>query len=188
MLLDINLPYYDGFHLCRVMRRENNSPIIFTSARSSDFEQIRALELGGDDFIIKPYSFELLLARLKSSLRRIYGEFSPITWDATPEGDEIKAGKLSLNRHSFKIVFKGKEAELSKNEFKLLKKLIDCRDKFVKREELLEELWDESFFVDDNTLTVNVTRVKSKLFELGIQDIIKTKRGIGYIFDSSVVE
>jgi DNA-binding response OmpR family regulator len=178
ILLDINLPYFDGFHLCRAFRRESNSPIIFTSARSSDFEQIRALELGADDYVTKPYSFDFLLAKVKAALRRTYGEYS------SDNEDELRVGQLSLDVDSFKIIYNKNEIELSKNEFKLLRKLIENRDKVVKREELLEELWDESFFVDDNTLTVNVTRVKSKLSDLGIQETIKTKRGVGYFFDS----
>lgn len=181
VLLDINLPFYDGFHLCRIMRRKSNSPIIFTSARSSDFEQIRGLELGADDYITKPYSFELLLAKVKASLRRIYGEYSN-----EADTEVIEAG-LMLDKNTFKALFKNKEIELSKNEFKLLNKLLENKNKVVKREELLEELWDDSFFVDDNTLTVNVTRVKSKLAELGIEDVIKTKRGLGYTFDAEAV-
>jgi DNA-binding response OmpR family regulator len=178
VLLDINLPYYDGFHLCRIMRRESTSPIIFTSARNSDFEQVRGLELGADDYITKPFSFELLLAKVKASLRRIYGEYS------AEREEEANIGSLQLHKDSFKISFKGRELELTKNEFKLVKKLIENKDKVVTREELLEELWDESAFVDDNTLTVNVTRVKSKLNELGLQEVIKTKRGVGYSLDS----
>lgn len=177
VLLDINLPYYDGFHLCRIFRKDSNSPIIFTSARSGDLEQVRGLELGADDFITKPFSFELLHAKVNAALRRTYGEYSA-------EGEEAEAGALFLDRDSFKVNYRGREAELTKNEFKLLNKLIENRGKVVTRELLLEELWDESNFVDDNTLTVNVTRVKGKLSDLGIKDAVKTKRGIGYLLDT----
>jgi DNA-binding response OmpR family regulator len=181
ILLDINLPYYDGFHICRMLRQEGNYPIIITSARSGEFEQIRGLEMGADDYITKPYSFELLLAKVKAALRRTYGEYSQ------DSEEEMFLGKLKIDKDTFKIGYGDKAIELSKNEFKLLNKLIQNKDKVVKREEILEELWDESFFVDDNTLTVNVTRVKSKLSDLGIINAIKTKRGVGYTFDSTTV-
>jgi DNA-binding response OmpR family regulator len=181
ILLDINLPYYDGFHICRMLRQEGNYPIIITSARSGEFEQIRGLELGADDYITKPYSFELLLAKVKAALRRTCGEYSQ------DSEEEMFLGKLKIDKDTFKIGYGDKAIELSKNEFKLLNKLIQNKDKVVKREEILEELWDESFFVDDNTLTVNVTRVKSKLSDLGIINAIKTKRGVGYSFDSTAV-
>lgn len=182
ILLDINLPYYDGFNLCRVFRRESRSPIIFISARSGDMEQVRGLELGADDYIVKPFSFELLIAKVQATLRRIYGEYS------LDSEDSLITGKLSLDKASFRIIYGEKQMELSKNEFKLINKLIENKDKVVSREELLEELWDETSFVDDNTLTVNVTRVKGKLSELGINESIKTKRGIGYLFDSKGLE
>ena len=181
VLLDINLPYYDGFYLCRVFRRKSKIPIIIISARSSEMEQVMGIELGADDYVTKPFSSEVLLVKVKSALRRTYGEYSK------NETGSLKVKSLSLNENSFKIFYKADSIELSKNEFKLIKKLIENKDKIVKREDLLEELWDDSSFVDDNTLTVNVTRIKSKFNELGINDIIKTKRGAGYYFDSSAL-
>lgn len=182
ILLDINLPYSDGFQLCRVFRRESSVPIIFISARSSEFEQIRGLEMGADDYIVKPFSFELLLAKVQAAFRRSYGEYNK-------EKNVISASNgLELNKNSFEISANGKTLELSKKEFQLLNKLIEKENTIVTREELLEELWDETFFVDDHTLTVNVTRAKGKLLELGLDDVIKTKRGLGYIYQSNKVQ
>lgn len=179
VLLDINLPYSDGFQLCRSFRRESNIPIIFISARSSEFEQIRGIEMGADDYIVKPFSFELLLVKIQAAFRRMmdYSQDKRVL---------IASDGLVLNKNNFEISFENKTAELSKKEFQLLSKLIEKENSVVSREELLEELWDETFFVDDHTLTVNVTRVKNKLAFLGINDVIKTKRGLGYIYSGSI--
>lgn len=182
VLLDINLPYYDGFYICRALRRKSSVPIIITSARSGEMDQVMAMELGADDYVTKPLKLEILLAKVKATLRRVYGEYS------VKESMEIRVGQLYVDSNNFKICFKGKNIDLSKNEYKLVKKIIENRDRVSTREELFLELWDDQNFVDDNTLTVNITRIKSKLLELGIKDIIKTKRGIGYIFDYSVLE
>ncbi|GFZ31321.1 transcriptional regulator [Clostridium zeae] len=179
VLLDINLPYSDGFQLCRSFRRESNIPIIFISARSSELEQIRGIEMGADDYIVKPFSFELLLVKIQASFRRMmdYSQDKRVL---------IASNGLVLNKNNFEISFEDKTTELSKKEFQLLSKLIEKENSVVSREELLEELWDETFFVDDHTLTVNVTRVKNKLAYLGISDVIKTKRGFGYIYSGNV--
>ncbi|MBU3102343.1 MULTISPECIES: response regulator transcription factor [Clostridium] len=174
ILLDINLPYSDGFQLCRAFRRESDVPIIFISARSSEFEQIRGLEMGADDYIVKPFSFELLLAKIQASFRRVCGEYK-------------SSNGLLLNKKNFEISINNNVLELSKKEFQLLNKLVLNEDVIVTREELLEELWDETFFVDDHTLTVNVTRLRNKLAMLGLLDVIKTKRGLGYIYQSKVL-
>lgn len=182
VLLDINLPYYDGFYFCRFFRRKSTIPIIIISARSGDLEQIMSIELGADDYVIKPFNIEVLMAKIKAALRRAYGEYSE------PEDKNMIASTLSLDEKSFKVNYQGKVSELSKNEFKLMKKLLAHKNTVISREELLSELWDDSSFVDDNTLTVNITRVKNKLSEIGIKEVIKTKRGAGYIFDSSALE
>lgn len=179
VLLDINLPYYDGFYYCRLFRRQSKAPIIIISARSGDVEQIMSIELGADDYVVKPFCIELLVAKVKSALRRAYGEYSIL------EDKAFEVNGIKLDENSFKIQYKQKIIELSKNEFKLIKKFIENADKVMSREELLKELWDDLSFVDDNTLTVNVTRVKNRLIELGIDDVIKTKRGLGYVFDTS---
>jgi len=176
VLLDINLPYYDGFYFCRAIRKISKAPIIITSARNTDTEQVMGIELGADDYIVKPFSLQILLAKIKACLRRTYGEY------IDEKSTRININGLIIDENKFMVSFNDKETELSKNEFRLLKKLLENINIVVKREELLEVLWDDSAFVDDNTLTVNVTRVKNKLKEIGIENTVKTKRGVGYVF------
>lgn len=174
VLLDINLPYADGFYLCRVFRKKSNVPIIITSARIEEVEQIMGIELGADDYITKPFSLKMLLTKISAALRR--------TNELSNDKRNLKINGLELKESNFRINYKDREIELSKNEFALLKKLVENKDVILKRETLLELIWDDSEFVNDNTLTVNITRVKNKLKELGIEDVIKTKRGVGYVF------
>jgi Response regulators consisting of a CheY-like receiver domain and a winged-helix DNA-binding domain len=177
VLLDINLPYYDGNYYCRMFRRKSNCPIIIISAGNSDSDQVLSMELGADDYITKPFSTQVLIAKVNAVMRRNYGEY------AKKEQPILTVEGLSLDESCFKLTFQDKSEELSKNEFKLMKKLMQEYQKLVPREVLLEEIWDDSCFVDDNTLTVNVTRLKGKLANLGIMDAIKTKRGVGYLFE-----
>lgn len=174
VLLDINLPYADGFYLCRVFRKKSNVPIIITSARIEEVEQIMGIELGADDYITKPFSLKMLLTKISAALRRIN--------ELSNDKRDLKINGLELKESNFRIKYKDREIELSKNEFALLKKFVENKDVILKRETLLELIWDDSDFVNDNTLTVNITRVKNKLKELGIEDVIKTKRGVGYVF------
>ncbi|MGM8216138.1 response regulator transcription factor [Bacillaceae bacterium W0354] len=177
VLLDINLPYYDGFFLSRSFRKKSNVPIIIISARNQELDQIMAIELGADDYITKPFTFELLHTKIKASIRRVYGEYSTLD-------DSINTcvGELCIDTKSLTLTYREKKVELSKNEYRLLKKLMDNHDNFVSREELIEEVWDTVTFVDDNTLTVNISRIKGILYKLGFDDIIKSKRGVGYMF------
>lgn len=181
VLLDIHLPYYDGFYYCRAIRKKSKVPIMFVSATTEDIQQIRAIELGGDDYITKPFSLQLLLTKINAFLRRVYGEYGDIGRDV------IGVKGLTLDERSFKMNYHGQVYELSKNEFTLLKMLMAHVDHVVSREDLLTVLWDEDAFVDDNTLTVNVTRVKNRLKEAGLLDVIKTKRGVGYVFESGAL-
>ncbi|WP_035289685.1 response regulator transcription factor [Clostridium sp. KNHs214] len=180
VLLDINLPYYDGFYFCRILRRKNTIPIIIISARTAEAEQVMGIELGADDYITKPLSLQILLAKIKACFRRSCGEYV--------KNNNISINGLTLDESNYKIIYENKELEFSKNECKLIKKLIEDKDKVVTREKLLEILWDDTVFVDDNTLTVNVTRVKNKLRDVGIENAIKTKRGVGYFIDSKSIK
>ncbi|MBW9155764.1 response regulator transcription factor [Clostridium tagluense] len=176
ILLDINLPYSDGFQLCKTFRRTSNIPVIIISSRNSGGEQIRGLELGADDYITKPFNFDFLLAKIQAAIRRVYGEYAN-------ESSIIESmGGIKLNKDTFKINYNGIELDLSKNEFKLLSILIKNENRIVSREYLLEELWDDTTFVDDNTLTVNIARIRTKLKEFGVSEVISTKWGIGYMF------
>lgn len=176
ILLDINLPYSDGFQLCKTFRRTSKIPVIIISSRDSGEEQIRGLELGADDYITKPFNFDFLLAKIQAAIRRVYGEYAN-------ESTIIESmGGIKLNKDTFKVHYNGIELELSKNEFKLLSILIKNENKIITREYLLEELWDDTTFVDDNTLTVNIARIRTKLKEFGVSEVISTKWGIGYMF------
>lgn len=171
ILLDITLPKFDGFYFLKVIRKKLNIPVIIVSSRSEEGEQIRGIDLGADDYITKPFSMGILLAKINAVLRR--------TSNLNENIIVIKNVKLLCS--SMELNTDSKSIPLSKNEYKLLKIFFTNYEKVVTREELLEELWDEDEFVDDNTLTVNITRLKKMLKENGIQFVIETKRGIGYV-------
>lgn len=175
VLLDINLPNYDGFFWCREIRSISKVPIIFISARFSDMDQVLAIENGGDDYIVKPFSFDLLLAKVKGVLRRAYGEYAE-----NHSKDIYEVDGLYLHKSQSIIEWNDKKTELSKREFALIYILLSNLGDIVSRESLLEELWDDMDFVDDNTLSVNITRLRKRLEYIGITDSIQTKRGLGY--------
>ncbi|WP_223702136.1 response regulator transcription factor [Sutcliffiella deserti] len=175
VLLDINLPYYDGYFLCKSIRQQSKVPIIIISARSSEMDQIMAIELGADDYITKPFTFEILQSKVKAAIRRAYGEY------AVQDINKVSAGALSLDTHTLVLTYQDDRMELSKNEYKLLKKLMEQYNAYIPREVLIEEVWDALTFVDDNTLTVNMTRIKQKLSALGLPNAINSKRGVGYM-------
>ncbi len=181
VMLDINLPCYDGFFICKLIRKERNTPIIFISARDGIMEQILGMEVGADDYIIKPFQLEILFAKVSALLRRSYGEF------VVDEAQILCVGKLILYNNKFKMYYNNKEIELSKNELVLLKIFMEKKDTIIERNQLLIELWDDTDFIDDNTLTVNITRLKSKFQKLHLKDVVKTKRGVGYWLDSKVL-
>ncbi|PSM03844.1 DNA-binding response regulator [Clostridium botulinum] len=175
ILMDINLPFFDGFYWCSDIRNHSKVPIIFISARDSDMDQVMAIENGGDDFITKPFSYYVLLAKIKGVLRRVYGSY------AKNDTDFFKIGDLILYTNKSMLEFKGRKTELSKNEFSLLLYLLKNINKIVSRDTLLEILWSDTDFIDDNTLSVNVTRLRKRLEEVGITNAIETKRGQGYM-------
>ncbi|WP_152396537.1 response regulator transcription factor [Paenibacillus guangzhouensis] len=185
VLLDINLPHFDGYYWCRQIRTVSNVPIIFVSARTSNMEQVMAIENGGDDFITKPFDLDVVQAKIKGTLRRVYGEYAPAQ-AAEQESDEDKLQLhykgLQLDRGRNVLSWKDHRTELTKNESLLLQRLLSTPGIIVSREELLELLWDDVQFVDDNTLSVNVGRVRKKLEELGITNAVDTIRGQGYRF------
>lgn len=175
VLLDINLPYIDGFHICKSVRRKSNVPIIIISARNTDADQILGMELGADDYLVKPFSVEVLHSKIKASVRRAYGTM-------IAEKNNSVYGDFVLDYNSFTVSYKDKVVELTKNEFKIVKYLVEKPNVIVPREDLLNELWDDVSFVDNNTLNVNISRIKTKLTEIGCCDAIHTKRGYGYKF------
>ncbi|MDD6793909.1 MAG: response regulator transcription factor [Clostridiaceae bacterium] len=174
VLMDINLPFFDGFYWCRSIRQCSNVPMIFVSARTSDMDKVMAIDNGGDDFITKPFSYDVLLAKIKGILRRVYGSY------ASSDSNYLRCHDLVLYSDKNVVEFKDKSIELSKNEFTLLYHLVKNINKIVSRDKLLEILWSDTDFIDDNTLSVNVTRVRKKLETIGIKYAIVTKRGQGY--------
>jgi len=177
VLLDINLPLYDGFYWCRQIRTISTAPVIFISARVGEMDQVLAIENGGDDYITKPFSLEVLRAKLHSVLRRAYGEYAA-------QGDQQglwQVGEMTLDDSRNRVSWQEQQLDLPLTEYRLLRCLARSSGSIVSRETLLEALWDDISFVDDNTLTVNVTRVRKRLEELGLQGAIETKRGQGYL-------
>ena len=172
ILLDINLPYYDGFYICNEIRKKNNIPIIIVTSRDSDMDEIMSMNLGADDFITKPYNTQVLLARIGSLLRR--------TGNSNVQ-DILEYKGLKLNINKGEVTYKDKSTDLSKNEFKILTCLMKNKESIVSREDLMDYLWNSDLFIDDNTLSVNITRLRKKLDDLGLKNAIETKRGIGYI-------
>lgn len=181
IILDINLPKFDGYYYLRVIRKKYKTPVIILSARSDESEQIRGMELGADDYITKPFVIGILLAKINALLRRTNEYINMV--DNSEETKSKGESLLDLIHESMKLRYKDQIIELTKNEYRILNILLSNIGKIVTREELLEALWDDTIFVDDNTLTVNITRVKKKLNDLGIQNSIVTKRGVGYVFN-----
>jgi len=178
VLLDINLPHYDGFYWCRQIRTVSNAPIIFLSARVGEMDQIMAIENGGDDYITKPFHLDIVIAKVKSVLRRAYGEYAGPNVNGNAMSREVAGLLLDAAKNTME--WEGGKADLSRNEYLLIDCLARHADRIVSRETLLEALWDDIDFVDDNTLNVNVTRVRKKLEEIGIHKAIETVRGQGY--------
>lgn len=173
ILLDINIPYFDGFYWCNEIRKITRVPIIFTSARTEDYDQVRAIMSGGDDYITKPFSYDLLLAKVNSQLRRSYGEYANKETGST-------CGDCSFNKLRFTLKCKNKQIDLPKNEAILIGILFDSYPNVVSREKILSEIWDSEMFVEENTLNVTISRVRKKLKELESDLKVITVRGMGY--------
>lgn len=173
LLLDVNLPNADGEYICKEIRKQSNMPIIIVTSRDNEIDELLSLNYGADHYITKPFNLQILLAKIASLLRR--------TNIGTNAQNKIDGKDFVLNTDKSTIEKDGKEIELTKNEFRILKYLVQNRDRIVSREEIMECLWDSENFIDDNTLTVNVTRLRNKLEELNLKELIQTKRGQGYI-------
>lgn len=174
VLLDINLPFYDGFHWCNEIRKISKVPIIFISSRNSNMDVIMGVNLGADDYIQKPFSVDVLVAKVNALLRRTYNFVDN-------NSNQIIHNGVTLDLSTATINYKDNTIELTKNEIKILHELMKYKGQIVSRNKLMKKLWDNDWFVDDNTLTVNVNRIRSKLNEIGLEDFIETKRGLGYI-------
>ena len=175
ILLDINLPMADGEYICKEIRKQSNVPIIIITSRDSEVDELLSINYGADHYITKPFNIHILLAKTNALLRRSNME---------KEQDKINAQDYIINLSNSTIIKENKEIELTKNELKILKYLTEKRDKIVSREELMEYLWESESFIDDNTLTVNITRLRNKLEKLDLKELLETKRGQGYILKS----
>lgn len=175
VLLDINLPSFDGFYWCTKIRQISDVPIIFISSRTDNLDIIMAMNLGGDDFIQKPFSLQVLVAKINAVLRRTHQHQSG-------EKEILEASGLLLNIQSSTLYYEDESIELTKNEFHILYILMKKSGEIVSRDEIIRELWQDEQFIDDNTLTVNVTRLRKKLESIGLKDAILTKKRQGYIF------
>ena len=171
--LDINLPNDDGFKICTEICSFSKVPIIFITSRNTNIDELMAITLGGDDFITKPYNTQILLARINALIKRAYPNDNNM--------DIVEHNGLTLNILSSTIEHNEKSIELTKNELKILYYLLLNKGKIVSRVDVMEYLWDSAMFINDNTLTVNITRIRNKIDEIGLKNYIKTKRGQGYI-------
>ncbi|KWX87925.1 PhoB family transcriptional regulator [Paenibacillus riograndensis] len=174
VIVDIQLPQFDGFHWCRILRAHSNVPIIVLSSRDHPSDMVMSMQLGADDFIQKPFHFEVLIAKIQATLRRVYNYSTERTELKTWRGATIEYVKNT-------ITLEHESALLTKNEMLILKILVESKDRIVEREELIRKLWDNEHFVSDNTLTVNVNRLRKKLEPLGLDAYIETKVGQGYM-------
>ena len=173
ILLDINLPNADGEYICREIRKVSNIPIIIVTSRDSELDELLSINNRADQYITKPYNIQILLAKIERLLKRSYS--------GNVSQDKIDCGKFVLNLSKSIIEKDGKIVELTKNEFKILHYLVLNKEKIVSRNEIMDYLWESENFIDDNTLTVNIKRLRNKLEEIGLNDVIETKRGQGYI-------
>ncbi len=173
ILLDINLPGADGEFICKEIRKQSNMAIMMVTSRDNELDELLSINNGADHYITKPFNIHILLAKISSLLKR--------TNMMIENNNIIDAKDFTLNTSKSTIEKEGKSIELTKNEYRILKYLVENREKIVSREDIMECLWDNESFIDDNTLTVNITRLRNKLDKLGLKELLQTKRGQGYI-------
>ena len=175
VLLDLNLPGVDGTYVCREVRRASPVPIVVVTSRDNDMDELLTLSFGADDFIPKPYNDQVLLAHVATVLKRSYGEGAASA--------EISNAGVTLDTARCRVSFQGRAAELTKNELRILALLMRNAGAVVSRQRIQEELWASDEFVDDNTLTVNVSHLRSTLAKIGVEGFVRTKRGMGYLVE-----
>lgn len=173
VLMDISLPFYNGYYWCAEIRKISKVPIIFISSAGDNMNIVMAVNMGGDDFVAKPFELDVLAAKIQAILRRSYAYNEQVAYQ------EHKG--VLFNSMDGTLVYQDKKIELTKNEFKIIQLLFENIGKTVSREQIMKRLWDNDCFVDDNTLTVNMNRLRKKLEEASIKDFIHTKKGIGYL-------
>jgi OmpR family two-component system bacitracin resistance response regulator BceR len=174
VIIDIQLPAFDGFHWCREIRHVSKVPIIFLSSRDHPMDMVMAMQMGADDFVQKPFNMDVLLAKVQATLRR--------TYDYLEKKADLTRWNGSTIEYSRSLIsYNDQSNELTKNELFILRVLLESVDQIVSRDELMRKLWDDERFVNDNTLSVNVNRLRIKLEEIGLSDVIVTKKGLGYM-------
>ena len=173
VLMDIMLPFYNGYHWCTEIRKVSKVPVIFISSMSDNINIVMAMNMGGDEFIEKPFDLNVVTAKIQALLRRTYAFQGAV--------NVIEHQGVMLNISDATVTYQEKKLALTKNDYKILQILLENAGRIVAREEIMTRLWESDEFIDDNTLTVNVTRLRKKLEELGLKDFIVTKKGIGYI-------
>ena len=172
VLIDIMLPFYNGYYWCTEIRKVSSVPVIFISSASDNMNIVMAINMGGDDFIAKPFDLNVLNAKVQAILRR--------TYDLGGQIPVMEQGGAILNLNEMSLVYRDKKVELSKNEFRILQTLMENKGKVVSRNTLMSRLWEDDCYVEENTLTVNITRLRKRLEQIGLTDFIETKTGKGY--------
>ena len=175
IIMDITLPYMGGYHWCQEIRKTSKVPIIFISSATDNMNIVMAINMGADDFIAKPFDQSVLIAKVSALLRR--------TYDFAQSGSTLEVAGAVLNTNNNTLSYNGRDIDLARNEYKILLTLVQNKNKVVSREKLMEALWETDCYVDENTLTVNVGRLRKTLENAGLKDLIKTKFGVGYILE-----
>ena len=178
VLMDILLPYFNGFYWCQKIREISKVPLMFISSKSEDIDIVQAMQFGGDDYIVKPINIQIVRAKIVALLRRSY--------DFAEETDYLIFGKVKLLISAAKLEFMGEVAELTRTELMILETLFKDRGAVSKRDKIMDKCWQDENFIDDNTLAVNMTRLRKKLAEIGLDDFIQTKKGIGYFLNNKL--
>lgn len=175
VLLDISLPFYNGYHWCAQIRRLSKVPIIFVSSMSDNMNIVMAVNMGGDDFITKPFDLSVVVAKIQALLRR--------TYSFGGQRSVLKHREAILNLNDATLDFNERKIDLTKNEFKILQLMMENTGRILSRDTIMTRLWESDSFIDDNTLTVNITRLRKKLESIGLTDFVKTKKGLGYMVE-----
>ncbi|WBW96869.1 response regulator transcription factor [Oceanirhabdus sp. W0125-5] len=174
VLMDINLPSFDGFYWCRKIRELSKLPIIFMSSRDTNMDVVMAINMGGDDFVTKPFVIDILVAKIIAQLRRCYSY-----GESMKETIEHRGAILNISEGT--LVYKEEKIELTRNELKILGLLLKSKGTIISRDKIMKALWDDDQFINDNTLTVNINRLRGKLKDAGLDEFIQTKKGLGYV-------
>lgn len=172
VLLDISLPFFNGYYWCGELRKVSKVPIVFISSAGDAMNLVMAMQMGGDDFLTKPFHLEVVTAKIQAILRR--------TYTFSGDSNTIQYGGATLNLGEAKLIYGEHTLELTKNETKILQVLLEARGNIVSRDVLMRKLWEDESFIDDNTLTVNISRLRKKLADMGLEGFVTTKKGLGY--------